>query len=437
MNKIFKSFKLYYVVIAVCFILFILHKNKKWSNGTDSWNNICSDGRGYYAWLPATFIYHDLNFGFFYTVEKDEVFMPNKGCYQNYINTFNGRNTNKYYPGTALCMLPFFKLAHFYCKITGTYVPNGYTTPYFIAIGIAALFWFYLGLFFLWRTMALLNISNLVKTLTCLIVILGSNAIFFSVDAPSYSHIYSFSLISIFVWLAISYKKTFAVKYLLLMAFFIGWIFISRPVNISILIFLPFMFYYDVATIFKKLCSKPINIILFISLGLLLPIVLFTMYKISTGSFFVYSYGNEGFDFIHPHIWDFLTSYDNGVIKYVPALMIPFLFIYWGINVENKKIVLGLIICILTTVYIHASWWCWSYGGSFGPRTLLDFMSVFGVLIAYSLSTTNKKILYLQYFSFLLCVVFTSVLYHFKTHGYMFESPITSNEYYRVFNNIF
>lgn len=32
---------------------------------------ISSDGKGYYAYLPAVFIYHDLNFGFIPQYEKD------------------------------------------------------------------------------------------------------------------------------------------------------------------------------------------------------------------------------------------------------------------------------------------------------------------------------------------------------------------------------
>src|SRR6478609_6495100 len=217
-----------YLVIILCLVLGILHKNKKWGSPTESWNNICSDGRGYYAWLPATFIYHDLNFGFHYTIEKDEKFMPNKGCYQNYINTFNDHNTNKYYPGAALCMLPFFGTAHLYCKITDRFEANGYTTPYFVANGVAGMCWLYIGMFFFWQILTALKISELVKTLSSVILLCGSNAIFFSVDAPSYSHIFSFGLIAIFIWVSLRFYQEGAYRFLYLMAFSIGWIFITR-----------------------------------------------------------------------------------------------------------------------------------------------------------------------------------------------------------------
>lgn len=434
-KRIMRFLKGKYLILILCLVLGILHKNKKWGSHTDSWNNICSDGRGYYAWLPATFIYGDLNFGFHYTVEKDESFMPNQGCYQDYINTFNGKSTNKYYPGAAICMLPFFGAAHLYCKLTGSFEPNGYTTPYFIANGIAGMCWLYIGMYFFWQVLTALKISELIKTITSLIILFGSNAIFFSVDAPSYSHVYSFGLVTIFIWLSLRFLHTWSFKFLYLMAFFIGWIFITRPVNVSILILIPFLFSDKFFNIVSELWRKPINMLVFMVCGLILPVLLFSLYKVSTGSFIVYSYGEEGFDFSHPHIWDFLTSYQNGLVKYVPALVIPFLALYWTLKGKYASFAWGCVATIVITVYIHASWWYWSYGGSFGPRTLLDFLAVFGVLIALGLSVSSKWIVYIQYAIYLLCIVFTMLLHDQKTHGRMNKSLITSNEYWGSVNS--
>ena len=36
-----------------------------------------SDAKGYYAYLPAVFIYHDLNFGFYNDIEIKTYYNPN------------------------------------------------------------------------------------------------------------------------------------------------------------------------------------------------------------------------------------------------------------------------------------------------------------------------------------------------------------------------
>ena len=39
-----------------------------------------ADAKGYYAYLPAVFIYHDLNFGFYKNIELETYYNPNLYC---------------------------------------------------------------------------------------------------------------------------------------------------------------------------------------------------------------------------------------------------------------------------------------------------------------------------------------------------------------------
>src|SRR5207249_3332740 len=82
----------------------ISSSNIQWSK--DNWKNIIeADGKGYYAYLPAIFIYHDLNFSFFDRVEK---LHPNPAIYYDYRINYNGKTADKYFAGSALAMSPFF-----------------------------------------------------------------------------------------------------------------------------------------------------------------------------------------------------------------------------------------------------------------------------------------------------------------------------------------
>ena len=83
-----------------------------WVSSNLSWGEnkpqtiIEADGKGYYAHLPALFIFNDLNFGFFEEYEGKKYY--NKYLYYDYLKEFEGKRYNKYYVGTAVTMAPFF-----------------------------------------------------------------------------------------------------------------------------------------------------------------------------------------------------------------------------------------------------------------------------------------------------------------------------------------
>ena len=69
-----------------------------------------ADAKGYYAYLPAVFIYHDLNFGFYKQIEQETYYNPNLSY--DYLRVHNNKAINKYYAGTAVLLLPFFLAGH-------------------------------------------------------------------------------------------------------------------------------------------------------------------------------------------------------------------------------------------------------------------------------------------------------------------------------------
>lgn len=100
----------------------------KMRSGTIIW----SDAEGYYQYLPYYFLQHDItHMG--YAVRLD-----------------NGLMFDKFTYGTALMELPFFGLAYLY-NITFGFINDGYTSVYAMFIWVAASFYAYLGLFFLYK----------------------------------------------------------------------------------------------------------------------------------------------------------------------------------------------------------------------------------------------------------------------------------------------
>src|SRR5690606_17724200 len=84
------------------------------------------DAAGYYAYLPAFFIYKDASFGFHtlaagysndQSLKKDATL-----------------RINKYAAGPPLLMTPFFMTAHAYALISDDWIADGYSAPYRQAI---------------------------------------------------------------------------------------------------------------------------------------------------------------------------------------------------------------------------------------------------------------------------------------------------------------
>jgi hypothetical protein len=425
------------LILIIGLIFGKLKVNKHFNSDSDICFNICSDARGYYAWLPAIFIHQDLNFHFF-----DEIEVKGNtcggivgGCLQDYRYSFNGKMCNKYYPGASLMMIPFFAIAHIGTLLFSDFPANGYSPLYFKLIGLSGIFYYILGMFFVWKILKHFKLSIRQQLFSIIMLTLGSNIMYYSIDKPAYSHIFSFALISLFIYQAFLIKDQFSANRLILLSILFGWIFITRPVNISVAIILPFIFWNKNGEIFKDIVSSLKNIVALILGTLFLPIFLFSLYKISTDKWFLYSYDKEGFDFINPHFFDFLISYDNGILPYTPLIILPLIFLPINFTSDNKRLWFGVLVTTIATIYIHSSWWCWSYGFSFGARTMLDFLALFA--LGYALIIKQKSIassILLPSIS-ILCCILTMVLYHQKNHGFMNEYPI--KDYWSALYNIF
>ncbi len=80
--------------------------------------------------------------------------------------------------------------------------------------------------------------------------------------------------------------------------------------------------------------SKPNFLFKAIALLFMLPIFPQLLYwKLVSGNWLFYSYGNEGFDFLHPHIFDGLFCFKNGWLSYTPIMLFGLI----GIVLMHKK----------------------------------------------------------------------------------------------------
>jgi hypothetical protein len=414
--------------------MFLVASNIHW--GKDYWKGILgADAKGYYAYLPAIFIYDDLNFGFFDEIEKKKYFSEN--LYYEYRTTFEGQVINKYYSGTGLAQLPFFLLGHLAAYLTDADL-DGYSRPYMIWINIGAIIYLLIGLFFLIRILDFYKISEWNKVLVLLAVVFGTNLFYYTVKEPGMSHIYSFAFVSMFVFYAKQYFIHFPKRNVLILAALLGIIVLIRPVNGLVVFILPFLSGH-----FKTLkhgvyflLSYPGLFISGVVIFLAIISIQLIIYKISTGHFFVYSYQQEGFNFLEPHFIDILFSYRKGLFLYTPMYLLSFVGIYFLWRRSKFEFFSWIFFFVLIT-YVFSSWWMWYYGGSFSSRVYVELLPVFMILLALLLDRVKKIRVKAVFVSLIFLFIFICQVQTYQYRYYQIHwSDMDKEKYWDVFLRI-
>lgn len=377
-------------LVAMTIILFWVFTNIRVGPGGWWRDTIHNDAKGYYAYLPAVFIYHDLNFNFYNYADSALQFNRNL-C--NYRLLQNGKAVNKYYSGVAVAQIPFFFAAHGYALVDPEALADGYSYPYMYVICLAAIFYTILGLYLLNKILLLYNISTTNRIITLWVTLFGTNLFQYTVGEPGMSHVYSFAFVALFVYHVLLWLQSYRFKNLVVASIALGMIILIRPVNILVVLFLPFLAgsSQNFIAAAKQWVSNYRNI----AITLLAPPAIFSIqliiYKIACGHFFVYSYGGETFDFLHAKIFAILFSYKKGLFLYTPVLLIAMggLIIFLR---QNPFKGISFFLAFLGVTYVLSSWWSWWYGGSFSGRPFIEYFPLLMIGFAVVLNAMKNRI---------------------------------------------
>ena len=372
---------------------------------------IIHDVVSYYSYLPSFFIYDDLSLMY-----SDSLDPQLKKDYVWYGIDENGKRFLKYTMGVAYFYAPFFLIADNYVKLTD-WERTGFNMPYKLSVQISSLFFLLLGLYFVSRF--LLKYFNQYTVALCLISLaLATNLYNYSLRDGGMSHVYSFFLYALYIFLIDSWHSKRISKYLLLIAPVLALMILVRPTHgLAIL----FLLLWKVDSIkgfsenIKFLFSNYKIILLSILLALLVFLPQLVYWKVFTGNWIFYSYSEEGFFFNDPKILEGLLSFRKGWLIYSPI----FIFTCLGLFFKDelfKKLKFVFYIFILIQLYITFSWWCWWYGGSFGMRTLIDY----SVLFTIPMAVVYEKFTRYKVSSILLILIISGAAYLniFQTRQY-------------------
>lgn len=359
------------------------------------------DSLGYYNYLPAFFIHHDLidaeSRQTAYARRKNrsehanETFTPEELPLHALVGAnYKGRYVNYYTCGIALLETPFFLVAHALAKPLG-YKADGYSLPYRMALSLSGCLYGLLGLFFLRKILRGL-FDETTTSITLLIVGMATNLYYFSTYNPFMSHNHLFCLVAILIWATIRFYDTFERRYLFVIAFLGGFISLTRPIDA---LFLVIPFFYKVYS--WRTLSERIQLIwsrkldfLIAAFFFILPIVPQLFYwKLQTGHWIFNSYGESfKFNFKHPELKRGLFYFQNGWLAYTPVMALAVLGI--AFLFKKRDFLVPILLFLPTYCFVIYSWWCWNYINGYGSRPMIDTYAFLAIPLSMSVDFIRR-----------------------------------------------
>ncbi len=360
-------------------------------NPSSKWDKtISGDGKSYYAYLTSALIYYDLDYKFVEAYEA-KYYPPDQSLFKEFRQESNGEITNKTFPGITILWLPFFLLAHFLSYLFG-FEADGYSLLYQYAIGMSAIFYVWLGLKWISQLLKKLGYHNRIILAVVISICLGTNLFYYTIYDPSLTHAYNFTLLAGMLYYTNRFYNERVNKYLTIAIALFAIAIITRPTNILMLLFLPFAFETssDLKVFIKRIFSSKKIWLIIIGTTTLIAFYPIIWWYAQTGHFIVYSYGEEGFDFLKPHFFEILWSYEKGWLVYSPLILFSTLGLIQLFKAK-KLLFFTAIIGFAILAYVFSCWWIWTYGASFGQRVFVDYYAIIAILLANGLLLISEQ----------------------------------------------
>ena len=357
----------YLIIICTHFFYF-----PKWSfsrtEATLSW-----DVSGYYMYLPAIFIYKDLKKCDFHK-EILAKYGPTPDFQQAYEHP-SGNQVMKYSIGQAIQFAPSFFIAHAWASASPKYPADGFSFPYQFMISMNSLLMAFIGLYYL-RRVLLYFFDDGVVALSVLAVVLGSNYLNYSAIDGAMTHNYLFTIYALLIFQTIHFYRNPNLFKAICIGLLIGIAALTRPTEI-IACLIPIL--WGVNMFSKTAILERLNL-LKSKLPLLASAVIACIavgsiqlfyWKFVSGDWLVYSYEDQGFSWLKPHIKNGLISCKAGWLMYSPLMGFSLIGFYHLFK-KNRNIFAACFIFSMLFMYITFAWDIWWYGGSLGQRALIQ-----------------------------------------------------------------
>ncbi len=190
-----------YALLFITLITFVHRFLYPAWNEPDINSVITWDVYGYYLYLPAIFIYDDLE-ELKFAEPLREKYNSSPALYQVF-HAENNKPVIMYSAGMSVVYAPFFLLAHAYAKTSDVHPADGLSEPYHFAIGVGNIIYVLFGFFFLYKVL-LFYFDPMVTAVSLLGIFFGTNLFYYASLEPQTAHPIEFSIYAAVIWLCIS-----------------------------------------------------------------------------------------------------------------------------------------------------------------------------------------------------------------------------------------
>lgn len=411
-------------IVWMLLVFTVVSYTKQTENGFFDYT-IRSDGSGYYAYLPTLFIYQDPTFE---KAKQAEAYY-HQGNTSNYFlfKTEGGKLYNKYFPGLAVLQLPFFVLACIFAKLSGSPI-DGYGPIFQFFFWFGSLFYALAGTWFLQQFLRMfLKKTNHAFSLILPLFFLATPLVFYCFFTPSFTHVYSFFLFAVCLWLLLKLRQTPRTKWMVMLGGIAGLIVLLRPTNLVFFLAAPMLWTSGkefVDWLKTVLRENKRGIALMLTTFFIFLSLLFLLWKWQTGEWIVWSYSGEGFDFLHPPLFSTLFSFRSGLFLHTPVMILVIIGWYSWYS-ENRFQAVWWGIYAVVNAWIIFSWWCWDYESSFGNRPFTEHLAVL-ILPLFFLLKSRPKLVYAGLIAFA-CIGSVRLYNHLS--GRMSDQRFTKENY--------
>ena len=365
------------VILLVVLVSATISVRSVWMSADgNGWKSIVrSDVKGYYGYLQALFVRHDLGH------EPDQ---------WEFVRHMPTGTLNKYFCGTSIMMAPWFAAGRQLALLDPDAPRDGLSSYELKAIGVGAWAYLLLGLLAMRALLLGMGARDAVVAWTIIAIGLGTQLLQFTTFQPGWSHIYSFAAISVFLQVVHRLGRGAPLRWAIVAAALLGLIVLIRPVNALVVLAAPIVPGSGSMPLLNRLFKERTALALAVIVGALVVALQPMLWHAQTGNWFAYGYTGEGFHWNRPEVFKVLFGFRRGLFLWAPVLLL-FLAgtLRWLRTDRHRGVAMMLYFAI--NVYVISSWWIWYYGSGFGARVFIDHYPVMAIPIALLLNDLTAR----------------------------------------------
>ncbi len=279
-------------------------------------------------------------------------------------------------------------------------------------VQVAGITYGIIGIYFFQKIVGLITNNLKAQIVASICIVFGTNLLLYMINVPFMSHVYSFTLLSIFIFLTHELFIKKKQKYLIYLAIVFALIILVRPFNTLVVLLLPIWSksFSEFINQLKLACTNKKTLIMSAIIFILLLSTQSVVWYLQNGKLFQNSYKGNGFYFDKPHILEFLFGFASGFFIYTPLCLLVLLAGLRNLFCLNKFMLITITLFLILVIYVLSSYWAYTFYDSLGMRVMIDYYAIFGILFAYAFRTNYFR--YFIYFSVPVCVFMNLVLHY-------------------------